>query len=125
MKNSGMTLLEVLVAMTLFSIAALALLKTNAQQTRSTGWLEEKTLANWVAENQMVQLRLEKVWPAVHWTSGTTEMAGRTWYWRWRGIETGQSNTRLLEVEVSLTERKPNGPQSAAQGLLRSYVVKQ
>ncbi|MEE3652615.1 MULTISPECIES: type II secretion system minor pseudopilin GspI [unclassified Brenneria] len=119
MRQQGMTLLEVLVALTVFALAGLAVLQTTAQQARSLGRLEEKTFAGWIAENQQVQLRLEQRWPETHWVNGETLFAGERWYWRWQGIETGDTQLRALDVEVR--RRKD---EQAPLGMLRSYVVK-
>lgn len=119
-----MTLIEVLVALAVFSLAAIALMKTVTQQSVGLGRLEEKTFANWVAENQLVQLRLDSIWPETRWTQGESEMAGRRWYWRWQGVNTADPRLRAIEIEVSLTP-PPSATQSApALTRLRSYVVK-
>ncbi|WP_163306850.1 type II secretion system minor pseudopilin GspI, partial [Enterobacter ludwigii] len=51
-KQKGMTLLEVLVALAIFSLAGLTLLQTTAQQARNAGMMKEKMLASWLADNQ-------------------------------------------------------------------------
>ncbi|OSN03690.1 type II secretion system minor pseudopilin GspI [Lonsdalea iberica] len=100
MKQRGMTLLEVLVALVVFALAGLAILKTTAQQASTLGRLEEKTFAVWIAENQLTALRLEKQWPSTSWTDGSVIVAGSTWYWRYRGIDTGDDSVRAVDVEV-------------------------
>ncbi len=55
----GMTLLEVLVALAVFALAGLALVRTVTGQMVALGDMEEKTLATWVVENQLVQQKLE------------------------------------------------------------------
>lgn len=97
----GMTLLEVLVALAIFSLAALALLQSLGQLATGTGRLEDKYWADTVGENQLVALKLARVWPPLRWTQGESEQAGRTWYWRWRGVESGKPGVRVLEVEVA------------------------
>ncbi|MBK4716100.1 MULTISPECIES: type II secretion system minor pseudopilin GspI [Tenebrionibacter/Tenebrionicola group] len=102
-RASGMTLLEVLIALAIFSLAALALLQSLGQLANGTGRLEEKAWADGVAENQLVELTLLNVWPPLRWTVGKSEQGGQTWYWRWRGVESGLQGLRMLEVEVSPT----------------------
>ncbi|EHV09192.1 general secretion pathway protein I [Escherichia coli DEC4C] len=58
-----MTLLEVIVALVVFALAGMALMQASTQQAAGIGRMEEKVLAGWLADNQMVQLQLEKTWP--------------------------------------------------------------
>lgn len=116
----GMTLLEILVALVVFALAGVALLQTTALQIRGMGRMEEKVLASWLADNQQVQLRLEKVWPEKSWSEKTVTFAGDEWYLRWHGVDTETSQQRALDVEV-----RRNKEESAALVSLRSYVVRE
>lgn len=102
MKQRGMTLLEVMVALALLAIAGLALMKTSGEQVRNLSRLEEKQFAYLVADNQLAQLQLQQVWPPQSWQYGNTSMAQRRWYWRWRGVSTRHAQIRALEIEVRL-----------------------
>lgn len=75
-RQAGMTLIEVMVALVIFALAGLAVMQSTLQQTRQLGRMEEKILASWLADNQLVQLRLEKRWPALSWSETTVEAAG-------------------------------------------------
>ncbi len=57
-REAGMTLIEVMVALVIFALAGLAVMQSTLQQTRQLGRMEEKILASWLADNQLVQLRL-------------------------------------------------------------------
>ncbi|MFC0228496.1 type II secretion system minor pseudopilin GspI [Serratia aquatilis] len=116
----GMTLLEVLVALVVFALAGLALLQTTAQQASGIGRMEEKVLASWLADNQQVQLHLEKTWPEKRWSEKTVTFAGEQWHLRWQGVDTQISQLRALDVEV-----RRNKQDAAALVSLRSYVVQQ
>lgn len=85
----------------------------------STSNVGRKTFASWVADNQLVTVRLAGSWPNLSWNNGTTEMAGHTFYWRWRGIETADPKFRAVDVEVRTEEKAPN-----PRATLRSYVSK-
>lgn len=102
MKQQGMTLLEVMVALAILSIAGLALMKTSGEQVRNLTRLEQKQFAYWVADNQLAQLHLQQTWPAHHWHQGSTMMAEQRWFWRWRGVSTSDPQMRALEIEVRL-----------------------
>lgn len=117
MRIRGMTLLEVMVALAIFAVAGLTVVRTVSQQLVGLTLLEEKTIATWVADNRQVEVALRKNWPGLSWTEGKEEMAGQTWYWRWRGVETQDSNFRALDVEVRSEEKAKNPRMS-----LRTYV---
>ncbi len=92
MNARGMTLLEVMVALAVFAIAGLAVMKTASEHLSALNYLEQKTLATWVVENQLVQQKLENKWPGDSWVEGDEQMAGSTWYWRYRGVATADNN---------------------------------
>lgn len=117
MNHRGMTLLEVMVALAIFAMAGLAVMQTVTQQLVGLSMLEEKTFAAWVADNRQVDLRLSNNWPGLSWTNGEEEMAGQTWYWRWKGVETQDGNFRALDVEVR-NDAKAKNPRLS----LRTYV---
>lgn len=113
----GMTLLEVMVALAVFAIAGLAVMKTASEHLSGLNYLEEKTLATWVVENQLVQQKLESKWPGDSWVEGDEEMAGQTWYWRYRGVATSDNNLKALDMEVR-TAPKAESPVA----MMRTYI---
>ena len=117
MSCRGMTLLEVMVALAIFAVAGIAVMSSVSQQLVGLTALEEKTIATWVADNRQVEVKLRKNWPGLSWTNGKEEMAGQTWYWRWRGVGTQDSSFRALDVEVR-SEEKAKDPRVT----LRTYV---
>ena len=54
----GFTLLELMLALAVLSIVAVAVLGRGAETVRTLTGLEERTLALWVAENELARLRL-------------------------------------------------------------------
>lgn len=50
-KSRGFTLLEVLVALMVLGVALGALIKAGSEHARNTAYLQERTLAGWVASN--------------------------------------------------------------------------
>lgn len=64
-RAKGMTLLEVIVALAVFSIAAVSITKSLGEQMANMPILESRTLAQWVADNQMVDARLEPQFPEI------------------------------------------------------------
>ena len=103
-KQTGFTLLEVMLAMAVFAIAGVALLGVADNNYRHISHLEEQMFANWVASNQLVAVSLDKTWPPKNNRKGKVEMAGRTWYWQQKVIKTDNKELRSIIMEVRLNE---------------------
>ena len=56
--KQGFTLIEVLVALVVLSAIGVMLLQTNETGTDHAGYLEQKLIASWVAENRASELRI-------------------------------------------------------------------
>ena len=94
-------------------------MKTASENLSSLAYLEEKTFANWVAANTLVELRLEKTFPGKSWRNGETELAGRTWYWRYKAEATDSSDFIGVTVEVANDKEY-----QARVSRLLTYIVK-
>ena len=55
-RSTGFTLIEVLVALAIFAVAGAALSTAIQGNVRNANYLKDKTLANWIANNKMVEL---------------------------------------------------------------------
>ena len=100
----GFTLIEVMLALAVFSIAGIALLNTSSNNARNIGHLESTMFANWVAANQLVEASLEKKWPPKNNLKGEVELASRVWFWQQKVLKTGDKDMRAIVMEVRLHE---------------------
>lgn len=75
--SSGFTLLEVLIALSILAILMVGLLKIAANNTRNLGFLENTVLAEQVAHNCLLKLRLAEFKP--EHDESREDMAGRRW----------------------------------------------
>ena len=98
--QEGMTLLELLVALAVFSLSAIAILDTIGSTTQQVSFLENKTLAHWIASNQIELQRQDTKWPNIGVRRAEQEMANRTWYITSRVQATARRDMRRLTVEV-------------------------
>lgn len=103
-KSHGFTLIEVMLALAVFSIAGIALLSTASNNARNIGYLESKMFANWVASNQLVAASLEVKWPPKNNLKGEVALAGRAWFWQQKVIKTTDNDMRAIVMEVRLRE---------------------
>lgn len=99
--SKGFTLLEVMVALSVFAIAAVALLNAQSNQTKTNQRLEEKTYAHWVALNYLEELRLGKLYPETGESRSEGKMAGRDWIITRKVQATPTPNVRLLIISVA------------------------
>lgn len=97
----GFTLLEVLVALAVVSMAMLAVLGSAGQSTRTVIGLRDRTFAEWVAENQFTQMRLADTWPSIGDSDGDAELAGVQWHWKAHVMKTADPDLRRVEVSVA------------------------
>jgi general secretion pathway protein I len=98
--DAGFTLLEVLVAMTILAVAASGLLVASDNSLKQMQVLEQKTQAEWVAENRLAELRGARAWPEPGVTSDKVTLAEQEWDVRVTVTQTQQDDMRQLEVEV-------------------------
>ena len=82
--DSGFTLLEVMVALAIVAIGLIAAFNGIIQMAHSTSFLRERALADWIAMNQITEIRLSESFPDVGRFDGDSEFAGRNWRWRSR-----------------------------------------
>ena len=110
----GFTLLEVLIALTIISLSLGALISTSGSQASSAGYLKQKTIAHWVAMNEITQLQIENAFPGKGDSKGSTEMAGIEWYWTRTVKETEDEDSRQVEIRIYLDEAR----ESSLTGLI-------
>jgi len=112
----GFTLIEVLVALAVFAIAVTALVQAGTHRARNLAYLRDRTIADWIASDQVTRLRLAPRWPDTGTSDGKTKMAGRTWYWQAKVSKTPERQVRRVEVRVRLD--KDHEPLARVTGYL-------
>jgi len=78
----GFTLVEVLVALVIVALGMAALLGTLNSAAGTVGYLQDKTLAEWIALNQVSKVRLASSVPSKGDSDGEVDYAGRKWKWK-------------------------------------------
>ena len=100
----GFTLVEILVAMAVLGVGLLATLSAASQLTVTESYLRDRTLATWLARNQLLEVQLERGWPEPGQSNGRAEYAGREWQWRQRITQTPEADMRRVDLEVWLPD---------------------
>jgi general secretion pathway protein I len=99
-RRSGFTLIEVLVALAIVSIALLSALRAAGQGTNNVGELRARVLAGWVAENRLAEHRARRDWLPLGIQRGTGREGGLDFAWREEVIATPNSAFRRVDVRV-------------------------
>lgn len=111
----GFTLLEMLVALSVISIAALTLVRLDAFAVRTAGDLDESTVAGIVAQNRAVELWTDPAPPTIGTSAIGVTNAGRNWRVEQRVARTADDS--LLRID--LVARPENGRGQAALTIIR------
>jgi general secretion pathway protein I len=114
-RDSGFTLVEMLVALAIFSLAALALLRLEGATVSTTALLQEQALAQIVARNLAVEALTDPEPPAFGATRGEAMNAGRRW--RWVRVVGRSPEPRIQQIRIEV--RSERGPEAANLTLFR------
>lgn len=99
-RPAGFTLIEVLVALAIVSIALLAALRAAGQGTSNVDALRAQLLAGWVAENVLAEQRARGEWPSLGIQRGTQREGGIEFAWREEVIATPNARFRRVDIRV-------------------------
>ncbi len=99
-RESGFTLLEMMVALAVFSLAALALVRLQSVTLHTAADLDSKAMAQIVARNLMVEVQTDPAPPSVGMEEGDVDNGGRRWHWA-RTVK-ATDDKRLLQVDLTV-----------------------
>lgn len=105
----GFTLVEVLVALMIVALGLTALLVTVSGTARSSGYLREKTLAQWIALNRLAEVRLNVNKFGQNTDKGEVTFGGRPWHYDTRYFDTSIGTMKRVVVRVYLGDAKAKG----------------
>ena len=113
--EQGFTLVEMLVALGIFSLAALALLRLGVTTAVQSARVEDQALAQIVARNLAVEALSDPVPPAYGHLRGEAANAGRRWRWTRRTGRSPEARIQQIEIQVEGV----GGPGAAALTVFR------
>lgn len=126
----GFTLLEMMVALVVLSLAALALIRLQGATIRGAQVLDERLLAQTVARNLAVEALTEAQAPSLGEARGVEQNGGRTWSWTRRAAALGDQGAVRLDITVAdargtiqgslAVVRPPNPPPTITNASLAS-----
>ncbi|MDX8154801.1 type II secretion system minor pseudopilin GspI [Acinetobacter pittii] len=101
MKSKGFTLLEVMVALAIFAVAAVALTKVAMQYTQSTSNAILRTKAQFVAMNEIALMEINQEWLEGTQNKQVTSQ-GETWQIDKSAQSTISPNVQKVDLQISL-----------------------
>jgi general secretion pathway protein I len=97
----GFTLIEMLVALAVFSLAALAMVNLQGYSVRTAATLSDSSMAWQVAQNLAVERLSAPKAPAIGSENGESENGGRRWIWE---VTTAKSpDPRLVTIDIAVS----------------------
>ena len=102
--EAGFTLIELMVALAVFSLAALALLRLEGATLSSTARLQDRLIGQIVARNVAVEALTDPDPPAIGLATGEEINGGRTWQWTRRASTA--PGPRLQRIDVAVADDK-------------------
>ena len=105
----GFTLVEVLVALIIVAIGLTALMVAVSGTARTSGYLRDKTLAQWIALNRLSEVRLNLNRSGTNTDQAELDYAGRKWHYDTRYFDTSFASMRRVVVRVYPGDAKTKG----------------
>ena len=103
--SRGFTLLEAVVALLIVSLGMMAVFTQLNQYASTAVYIQDKTLASWIATNRLTELSIDSTWPEIgDEEEDEIEFAGRNWRYVVEISSTDVENLRRADVAVSLAD---------------------
>ena len=117
-RQLGLGLLECLIALAILAIAISAAYRSIGITIEQQPELRDRLLADWVAQDRLVQHRITGYWTDDSETNGQTEQGGQIFVWKESFKNTDNRNFR----EVTISVFKPEGDHLVAQ--MRGFITR-
>ncbi len=98
----GFTLLEVMIALLVITLGIGAVINTTSESGWKSAQLKQRTIASWVAQNQIALYRAKRTWNNASTRSGQVEMANAVWIYQMKISATADPALRQIDVDVLL-----------------------
>ncbi len=119
----GFTLIEVLAALVIVSLGMLAVIQAVSETARNSNYVRDKTVAHWVAMNQLTLTRLAPNPPKIDKTSDEVEMADRRWRWTMEVTQTPLESVRRVEISVRPEEADEKSSLASVTGFYGAAIA--
>ena len=98
--DSGFTLFEVMIALAVFTVCVFAMNRQVAQGISQLDYLEQKSVALWIAQDKLTMLRVKGEWPALGQSFDSLRQINRDWWIETMVTDTSEPLLRRVDVHV-------------------------
>lgn len=114
-RATGFTLVEVMAALAIFAMAALAGVAAATNHLNDLAYMEERTMARYAAANALARLSLSE--NPKELAKGVETIANKQWHWSATFTETVTADVSYVEVTV-----RPSADSTAKSYILGRYL---
>lgn len=104
LRPAGFTLIEVVAALAIFALAAVALTKISMQYSQATARSILQSKAQFVAQNEVALMQIQQQWLSGQESKQVTSQ-GETWQIDKKASKTISPNVQRIDMRVSLYDR--------------------
>ncbi|MEH6822970.1 MAG: type II secretion system minor pseudopilin GspI [Motiliproteus sp.] len=119
-RQQGMSLLELLVAVFIFAVAAGGMFKVIGENSRHTEQLELRFFAQLAANNALIELQLQPQWPSLGKDTHEVDLGGRRFSLS-RRVET-TDNKLVRKITLNAAIESGDGTQQPPLAELQAFM---
>jgi len=119
-RERGFTLIEVLVALLVFGLIATAAAEVGSQYIASYERIRDKTLAAWIADNRINEIRLEEALPGI--AENKDDMDYGPFRWQVTTAVLATEEPTMRRVEVTVARIREDGSEPAPIHTLSAFI---
>ena len=98
----GFTLIEMMVALAIFSLVALTLLKLEGTILHNSGEIASQAMGQIVAHNMAVETLTDPRAPSLGKSEGVTDNGGR--HWSWTQTTASTADPRFVRIDIAIRD---------------------
>lgn len=119
----GFTLIEVLAALIIVALGMLGVIEAVSQTASNSSYLRDKSIAHWIAMNQLTLARLAPQAPKIDKTSDEVEMADRRWRWTMNVTQSPLESVRRIDISVRLEDAAKESSLASVTGFYGTAIA--